>query len=612
MRFVYSASWIRVKKHVGSVSVMGRAWVRLRYRHKLKAWSCQKRSNREFDRKELHDKLIDIDSRLGKGEGLHDDVCNRADVFRKIGEIDLKNSTDMAQKAKIKWGIEGDENSKFFHVGRDVINAVKEFFNSSIFPNGCNPSFIALIPKVLYANLLNDFCPISLIGCKYKIIGKILATRLSLVIDKIVSIEQSTFIKGRQIFYGPLIFNEGLRQGDPLSLFLFILVMEILHVSFQRVIDKGMFSLTSIIIGTNETVSISHLFYADDAMFIGKWSSSNANVLFMILHCFFLASRLKININKSSIYGLGVNSSEISLMADRLGCMANKLPFTYLGVKVGANMAHIRALPTYYMLLFRVPDGVLNQLERLRNSFFFGVDIGLWLDVIKVIHVSNGAHDQPLPNYLGSSVRNMVRKAIGNLKSKNVDLMKFCQKVIGNGYSTSFCHEKWLGEECFKVRFNRLRPRGGIEECQWIEFSQLLSSVVLSSASDHWSWSLNGDGVFSIKSAREVIDNHVLANSTSTTRWSKLLHIKVNVFAWRMFLDKLSTRLCLSNRGIDIPCVLCPICEAEVESRDHLFFGCTMAVDLFRLIACKNRRWKLYSSPCGGTFGLIEMLFDFR
>nr|GEY70976.1 hypothetical protein [Tanacetum cinerariifolium] len=41
---------------------------------------------------------------------------------------------------------------------------------------------------------------------------------------------------------------------------------------------------------------------------------------------------------------------------------------------------------------------------------------------------------------------------------------------------------------------------------------------------------------------------------------------------------------------IDIPCVLCPICEAGVESRDHLFFGCSMAVDLFRLI---GRWWNI-------------------
>ncbi|GKA39518.1 RNA-directed DNA polymerase, eukaryota [Tanacetum coccineum] len=96
----------------------------------------------------------------------------------------------------------------WYIVDGDVINAVKEFFKSSTIPNGCNSSFIALILKVLDAKHLNDFHPISLIGCQYKFIGKILANRLSLVINDIISLEQSAFIKGRQITDGPLILNE--------------------------------------------------------------------------------------------------------------------------------------------------------------------------------------------------------------------------------------------------------------------------------------------------------------------------------------------------------------------------------------------------------------------
>ncbi|GKB29482.1 hypothetical protein Tco_0868883 [Tanacetum coccineum] len=59
-------------------------------------------------------------------------------------------------------------------------------------------------------------------------------------------------------------------------------------------------------------------------------------------------------------------------------------------------------------------------------------------------------------------------------------------------------------------------PRGGSEECQWQKFTQLLSSVVLSSANDRCSWSLNGNDVFSVKSAREVIDKHINSRLEST------------------------------------------------------------------------------------------------
>lgn len=59
-----------------------------------------------------------------------------------------------------------------------------EFFSSSEFPIGCNSSFIALIPKVQDAKNVNYFCSISLIKYIYNIVGKILANRLSFVIDK--------------------------------------------------------------------------------------------------------------------------------------------------------------------------------------------------------------------------------------------------------------------------------------------------------------------------------------------------------------------------------------------------------------------------------------------
>lgn len=106
----------------------------------------------------------------------------------------------------------------------------------------------------------------------------------------------------------------------------------------------------------------------------------------------------------------------------------------------------------------------------------------------------------------------------------------------------------------FALSFRR-RPRSGIEESQFLELSQLLSSMVLSSSSNRWSWTLNGLGDFSVKSTREEIDKHVLVTSSSPTRWSKVLPIKLNVFLWRMFLDKLPTRTNLSNRNYSTLCL---------------------------------------------------------
>ncbi|GKB46995.1 2-methylene-furan-3-one reductase [Tanacetum coccineum] len=49
---------------------------------------------------------------------------------------------------------------------------------------------------------------------------------------------------------------------------------------------------------------------------------------------------------------------------------------------------------------------------------------------------------------------------------------------------------------------------------------------------------------------------------------------KVNVFMWRLSLDRLPHRLNLSSRGMDIPAISCPSCNTNVESANHIFFEC--------------------------------------
>lgn len=67
---------------------------------------------------------------------------------------------------------------------------------------------MALIPEKVGAIKLNDCRPISLVGCVYKIISKLLAERLKKVIHKLVNRQQMAFIKGRQIVDAVMIANE--------------------------------------------------------------------------------------------------------------------------------------------------------------------------------------------------------------------------------------------------------------------------------------------------------------------------------------------------------------------------------------------------------------------
>ncbi|GJX34952.1 RNA-directed DNA polymerase, eukaryota [Tanacetum coccineum] len=93
----------------------------------------------------------------------------------------------------------------WYVIDKDVVKAVEEFFYSSSFPPGCNASFITLIPKKQDAKLVKDFRPISLIGCIYKIVSKILANRLSMVISDLVSDVTICLVSNRQILDGPFL-----------------------------------------------------------------------------------------------------------------------------------------------------------------------------------------------------------------------------------------------------------------------------------------------------------------------------------------------------------------------------------------------------------------------
>ena len=80
--------------------------------------------------------------------------------------------------------------------------------SNSRLSKGINSTFITLIPKIDNPHRLNDFRPIALVGCLYKILAKLLANRLRQVMGTVISDTRSMFIKNRQILDGILVANE--------------------------------------------------------------------------------------------------------------------------------------------------------------------------------------------------------------------------------------------------------------------------------------------------------------------------------------------------------------------------------------------------------------------
>ncbi|GKC38702.1 hypothetical protein Tco_1051086, partial [Tanacetum coccineum] len=492
---------------------------------------------------------------IDAGYANSDLLNNRKNVMTSLLDMEKIKSLEVAQKAKIKWSIEGDEKFEIlmfksiwkkdvsleelkravwdcgmdkslgpdgFTFGfyrrywslleKDVIEAVSYFFQHGSFPKGGNSSFIALIPKSQNANMVKDFRPISLIGSLYKIIAKIMVNRLVSVLEDIVSDVQSAFV-------------------------------------------AGMFKGVSI--GSN--LHLSHLFYADDVVFLGQWSNSNISTIIKVLKCFFCASGLSINMHKSKLMRIAVDDDIV-------------------------NQA---------WLIQIVPSQVLKRMESIRSRFFNGVDIMEKKLSFITMHGKDGNLSTTAKPSFPSIWLDIIRE-LHNLKNKGIDLLGFIKKKIGNGVDTLFWEDTWKGDIAFKFLYPRIykletckhinvasklvhdnvrlslrrMPRGGVELEQFTDMINSLADFQLPNMQERWYWSLSGSGDFSVASVRKIIDDHLLPEVSSKFSWRKMVPIK-----------------------------------NHAESSSHLFFACSMARDIFRNITS----WWDVKSPHVSSFEEWEM-----
>nr|GEX25166.1 RNA-directed DNA polymerase, eukaryota, reverse transcriptase zinc-binding domain protein [Tanacetum cinerariifolium] len=201
---------------------------------------------------------------------------------------------------------------------------------------------------------------------------------------------------------------------------------------------------------------------------------------------------------------------------------------------------------------------------------FISGDNSLWCRFIKAMHGNNLFKSS---NFRSSNWITIVREVF-RLKDCGVDLLSHCHRRVGNGLCMKFWKDLWIGDTRLCKLFPRIYAletnkdalvaeklhsvsasfrrdvRGGVEASQLDLLQERLQNVILSNMDDRWVWDFNGEGVFGVRDVRVCIEEFFLPKADTATRWVKYVPIKVNIFVWKLFLDRLPTRDNLMHRGV--------------------------------------------------------------
>lgn len=218
---------------------------------------------------------------------------------------------------------------------------------------------------------------------------------------KCVTTISYSFVCDGQVF-GSVNRQRGIRQGDPISPYLYILCAEGLSGIIRGYEETGLLHGRKIVRGSP---SISHLMFVDDYYFFFKASQTEAQVMKDILQRYERLSGQVINYDKSDvIFSLNTCDAVRMLVCECLGVWQTMKPGKYLGLPmcVGKNKSEVfgflidriqgklqgwcnkelskhgnitllkttaQAVPNFWMNLFEIPTYICEEIEIKMNAF---------------------------------------------------------------------------------------------------------------------------------------------------------------------------------------------------------------------------------------------------
>lgn len=126
--------------------------------------------------------------------------------------------------------------------------------------------------------------------------------------------------------------QKGIRQGDPIAPYLFLLIGEVLSMLINRALEKGKFRGVEF---DFHQKSITHFQYADDIVIFVNNDENSVREMKKLLILFQAITGLAVNFNKSMVYHASYDNGATDKTTEILGYQAGSVPFKYLGDWVG-------------------------------------------------------------------------------------------------------------------------------------------------------------------------------------------------------------------------------------------------------------------------------------
>ncbi|RVX21349.1 putative mitochondrial protein [Vitis vinifera] len=418
-----------------------------------------------------------------------------------------------------------------------------------------------------------------------------------------------------------------LRQGDPLSPYLFLFVMEALSQLLSCARNGGFISGFRVGGRGREGLFVSHLLFADDTLIFCDANADQLRYLSWTFVWFKEISGLKVNLSKTEAIPVG-EGIPMETLASVLGCKIGSLPTSYLGLPLGAPYkstkvwdaveerfrkrlslwkrqylskggrltllkSTLSSLPTYFLSLFVIPKRVCARLKKIQRDFLWG---GGALENKPHLQIISSKYDLQEGGRCSKGVRDRyevgVWKAIRNGWENFHSHSRF---IIGEGTRVA---EAWEENEVggsWGLRFNRHLNDWEVGEVESL-LSKLHPLTVRRGVDDLLRWKENKNGTFSIKSFYSLLSRGTKPPFSARTIWMPWVPIRASFFRWEAAWSRLLTTDRLKRFGWSIP-NRCFLCKYEEETTDHLLLFCEKAKTLWLLIfSLFGMQWVMHSS----------------